>query len=165
MRWPAARAARDWARSDALRDELAAAGIVVEDTPDGQRWRVGINRPQKEAAFNEVYRVVSIFNQAFATSGDYRNFFEIDGVRYSHVIDPRSGQPAGNDLASVTIVASSAMEADAMATAMLVLGPDKGMRFANEQRIAALFLRRDGDEIVARHSQAFAPYLADGDAK
>ena len=130
---------------------------------DGEPWRIAVERPLE--AERSVYTVLQLSGEAIATSGDYRNFFEIDGRRYFHAIDPRSGQPAGNDLASVTIVAASAMEADAMATAMLVLGPDKGMRLANEQRIAALFLRRDGDEIVARHSQAFAPYLADGDAK
>ena len=130
---------------------------------DGEPWRIAVERPLE--AERSVYTVLQLSGEAIATSGDYRNFFEIDGRRYFHAIDPRSGQPAGNDLASVTIVASSAMEADAMATAMLVLGPDKGMRLANEQRIAALFLRRDGNEIVARHSQAFAPYLADGDAQ
>ncbi|NIQ64982.1 MAG: FAD:protein FMN transferase, partial [Candidatus Aminicenantes bacterium] len=67
--------------------EIYAFGV----RSDGKNWRIGINRPQKDAAFNEVYKVVSLHNQAFATSGDYRNFFEIDGVRYSHVIDPRTG--------------------------------------------------------------------------
>ncbi len=130
---------------------------------DSQPWRIAVERPI--ATERSVHTVLSLSGEAIATSGDYRNFFEIDGQRYSHTIDPVSGRPAMNDLASVTIVASSAMEADAMATALLVLGPDKGMRLANEQRIAALFLLRDGNEIVARHSQAFAPYLDDGDSE
>jgi thiamine biosynthesis lipoprotein len=70
-----------------------------------------------------------------------------------------------HDLASVTVVDSSAMEADAMATALLVLGPDKGMRLANERRIAAFFMIRDGDRILTRHSQAFEPYLTNGSSR
>ncbi len=104
--------------------EIYAAGL----RPDGQRWRVGINRPAKEAAFNAVYRVVSVNNQAFATSGDYRNFFEIDGIRYSHVIDPRTGHPVSNGVVSVSIIADTCTLADGLATAIMVMGPDDGMR-------------------------------------
>ncbi|MGD2100263.1 MAG: FAD:protein FMN transferase [Desulfobacterales bacterium] len=107
--------------------EIYAAGL----RPDGHRWRVGINRPQKQAAFDEVYRVVSIFNQAFATSGDYRNFFEIDGVRYSHVIDPRTGYPVSNGVVSVSIIADNCTLADGLATAIMVMGVDKGIRLVN----------------------------------
>jgi thiamine biosynthesis lipoprotein len=107
--------------------EIYAAGL----RPDGQRWRVGINRPQKEAAFNEVYKVVPITNQAFATSGDYRNFFELDGVRYSHVIDPRSGFPVSNGVVSVSIIADTCTLADGLATAIMVMGAEKGIRLAD----------------------------------
>lgn len=107
--------------------EIYAAGL----RPDGHRWRVGINRPQKQAAFDEVYRVVSIFNQAFATSGDYRNFFEIDGVRYSHVIDPRTGYPVSNGVVSVSIIADNCTLADGLATAIMVMGVEKGIRLVN----------------------------------
>ena len=107
--------------------EIYAAGL----RPDGQRWRVGINRPQKEAAFNEVYKVVPITNQAFATSGDYRNFFELDGVRYSHVIDPRSGFPVSNGVVSVSIIAGTCTLADGLATAIMVMGAEKGIRLVD----------------------------------
>jgi thiamine biosynthesis lipoprotein len=107
--------------------EIYAAGL----RPDGQRWRVGINRPQKEAAFNEVYKVVPITNQAFATSGDYRNFFELDGVRYSHVIDPRSGFPVSNGVVSVSIIADTCTLAVGLATAIMVMGAEKGIRLAD----------------------------------
>jgi thiamine biosynthesis lipoprotein len=99
--------------------------------PDGKKWRVGINRPQKDAAFNEVYKVVSLHNQAFATSGDYRNFFEIDGVRYSHVIDPRTGYPVSNGVVSVSIIADNSTLADGLATAIMVMGAEKGMQLVN----------------------------------
>ncbi|MGD9044444.1 MAG: FAD:protein FMN transferase [Desulfobacterales bacterium] len=107
--------------------EVYAAGV----RPDGKYWRVGINRPQKDAAFNEVYKIVSIDNQAFATSGDYRNFFEIDGVRYSHVIDPRSGHPVSNGVVSVSIIADNCTLADGLATAIMVMGVENGISLIN----------------------------------
>ncbi len=107
--------------------EVYAAGV----RPDGKNWRVGINRPQKDAAFNEVYKVVSLHNQAFATSGDYRNFFEIDGVRYSHIIDPRTSYPVANGVVSVSIIAGNCTLADGLATAIMVMGAEKGLKLVN----------------------------------
>lgn len=107
--------------------EVYAFGV----RPDGQNWRVGINRPQKDAAFNEVYKVVSLHDQAFATSGDYRNFFEIGGVRYSHVIDPRTGYPVSNGVVSVSIIAANCTLADGLATAIMVMGAEKGIQLVN----------------------------------
>ncbi len=116
--------------------EIYAAGL----RSDGQRWRVGINRPQKEAAFNEVYKVVSITHQAFATSGDYRNFFEIDGVRYSHVIDPRTGYPVSNGVVSVSIIADNCTLADGLATAIMVMGAKKGLDLVNRMENVECFI-------------------------
>ena len=116
--------------------EVFAAGF----RPDGKRWRVGINRPQKEAAFNAVYKVVSISNQAFATSGDYRNFFELDGVRYSHVIDPRSGYPVSNGVVSVSIIADNCTLADGLATAIMVMGAEKGLDLVNRLNNVECFI-------------------------
>ena len=107
--------------------EVYASGV----RPDGKDWRVGINQPQKDAAFNEVYKVVSLHNQAFATSGDYRNFFEIDGVRYSHVIDPRTGYPVSNGVVSVSIIADNCTLADGLATGVMVMGAEKGIQLFN----------------------------------
>jgi len=107
--------------------EIYAAGVRL----DGRKWRVGINTPRKGAGSREVYKVVSISNQAFATSGDYRNFIEIDGVRYSHVIDPRTGYPVSNGVVSVSIVADNCTLADGLATALMVMGAEKGIELAN----------------------------------
>ena len=104
--------------------EVYAAGVRA----DGKNWRVGINRPQKDAAIDEVYKAVSLADQALATSGDYRNFFEIDGVRYSHVIDPRSGYPVSNGVVSVSIIADNCTLADGLATALMVMGAEKGIQ-------------------------------------
>lgn len=98
---------------------------------DGKAWRIGINRPRKDAAFNDVYKVVELSNQGFATSGDYRNFFEVDGIRYSHVIDPRTGYPVSNGVVSVSILAANCILADGLATAVMVMGVKKGLDLIN----------------------------------
>jgi thiamine biosynthesis lipoprotein len=136
--------------------EVYAAGL----RPDGQRWRVGINRPAKEAAFNEVYKVVSIYNQAFATSGDYRNFFELNGVRYSHVIDPRTGYPVSNGVVSVSIIADNCTLADGLATAIMVMGAEKGIRLVDTMSDLEAFIvveKSDGS-LVDYSSRGFKPY-------
>ena len=98
---------------------------------DGNPWRIGINRPQADAAFDEVYKVVNLRNKAFATSGDYRNFFMVDGIRYSHIIDARSGYPVSNGVVSVTVIADTCTFADGLATAIMVMGPERGLELIN----------------------------------
>ncbi len=107
--------------------EIFAAGM----RKDGRLWRIGINRPQKNAAPNAVYKVVKLQDRAFATSGDYRIFFEIDGIRYSHVIDPNSGYPVSNGVVSVSIHAGDCTFADGLATAVMVMGHEKGLALIN----------------------------------
>ncbi len=94
---------------------------------DGRPWRVGINRPRADAAPDEVYRVAFLRDEAFATSGDYRNFFVRDGVRYSHIIDPRTGRPVTNRVVSVSIRAPDCTLADGLATAVMVMGAEAGL--------------------------------------
>jgi len=110
----------------------------------GERWGIAIESPSP--AGRSVRSVVKLSDAAVATSGDYRNFFEHDGRMYSHTIDPRSGYPVSHDAASVTVVADTAGLADAMATALLVMGPDDGIAFAEREGIAALFLVRDNSD-------------------
>jgi thiamine biosynthesis lipoprotein len=118
--------------------ELAARG----QRPDGGPWRVAIERP--DALTRSVYAVVALQDRAMATSGDYRNFHQGDGVRLSHLIDPRVGRPIGNRLASVSVVDASAARADALATALSVLGPDEAHALAEREAIAAYFILRSG---------------------
>ena len=134
--------------------EVYAAGVRA----DGKNWRVGINRPQKDAAFNEVYKAVSIAGRAFATSGDYRNFFEIDGVRYSHVIDPRSGYPVSNGVVSVSIIADNCTLADGLATAIMVMGAEKGIQLVNRlENVECLIVVETPDgRLVDFYSARFA---------
>ena len=104
----------------------------------GDAWRIAIERPA--AGPRAIQRVVSLSGKAMATSGGYRNFYDIDGSRFSHTIDPRTGRPITNRLAAVSVVDELAVRADALATGLLVLGPEEGYRLAVEQNIAGLFL-------------------------
>jgi FAD:protein FMN transferase len=107
--------------------EVFAAGL----RKDGRPWRVGINRPKKDAPFDQVYKVIPLSDKALATSGDYRIFFEINGQRFSHVLDPRNGYPITNGVVSVSMVADNCTLADGLATAVMVLGPQKGLELVS----------------------------------
>lgn len=130
--------------------ELRASGLG----PAGRSWRVGIERPT--LASSAIQHVVELGKEALATSGNYRIFFEQNGRRYSHIINPQTGQPVDHDLASVTVVAQTTLEADALSTAMLVLGRDDGLRLANENNIAAYFITGSDGSFKATASSAFS---------
>lgn len=100
---------------------------------DGKPWRVGINRPDRKATFNDVYRAIPLTNRAMATSGDYRIFIQIADHFYSHIIDPRTGRPVVNGVVSATVVAANCTVADGLATALMVMGPEKGVALVNRQ--------------------------------
>ena len=122
-------------------------------------WRIAIEKPVE---YGRVIQAVMLLRDvAVATSGDYRNFFEYAGRRYSHAIDPRSGYPVSHTAFSVSVLAETAARADALATALLVLGPDEGLRYADSNDLAASFLLQDGDAFVLRSSDRFvrAGYL------
>ena len=107
-------------------------------------WAIAVEKPATGS--RSVQSVVHISDSGMATSGDYRNFFEYDGIRYSHTIDPATGRPVTHDAAAVTVIGTNSAEADALATALLVMGPDSGLKFARDAGIAASFLlRRDPD--------------------
>ncbi len=126
--------------------EVAAAG----HRKDGKLWRVGINRPRPGAGAAEVYRVVPLDNAALATSGDYRNFFTLDGTRYSHVIDPQTGYPVSNSVVSVSIIAQHCSFADGLATAVMVMGPEKGLRLINRlEAVEGLIVVQTADDRLA----------------
>jgi thiamine biosynthesis lipoprotein len=106
----------------------------------GESWRIGIEEP--DAMPQRARWAVPLSGSAMATSGDYRNYFMHEGRRYSHEIDPASGAPIQHRLCSVTVVADDCMHADALATALIVLGPDKGKALAERSGIAAQFIER-----------------------
>jgi len=120
----------------------------------GQAWRIGIERPEERG--RSVGRVLQLEAMAVSTSGDYRDYFETGGRRYSHTIDPSTGRPVTHGLASVTVLRPTAAEADGIATALTVLGPEAGYALAESQGWAALFIERDDDGFRQRETTAFA---------
>ncbi len=128
--------------------------------PRGGPWRIGIEKPI--AGGRSVQRVLHVEDGGLATSGDYRNFVERDGQRLSHTIDPRSGRPVTHRLASVTVVADSCMRADALATGLLALGPEKAADLARREAIAALFLIRGEEGFREEATPQIGPALAEG---
>ncbi|MFH2218558.1 MAG: FAD:protein FMN transferase [Pseudomonadota bacterium] len=126
---------------------------------DGENWRVGINMPLKEAAFTQVYTAVALQDKALATSGDYRNFFEVDGKRFSHILDPRTGYPVTNGVVSVSILSDNCTFADGLATAVMVMGHERGIELINRlDRTEGLVVVQEKDGTLADHrSKGFIP--------
>ena len=150
----------DLLEMNALPDYLVEVGgetRVSGLNPEGQPWRLAIESP---LLIGQIERVLALTSGAVATSGDYRNYFERDGVRYSHTIDPRSGQPINHVLASVTLLADTCAEADAWATALMVLGDKQGLELANRLGLAVYMLSRDNGEFTVSYSKTFEPYMA-----
>jgi len=120
---------------------------------DGTPWRIGIEKPISTSRV--LQHVVELEDCALATSGDYRNFFEIDGQRYSHTIDPLTGRPVEHSLASVSVISDNCTFADAMATALAVMGPDKAFRYATDNDIDVLLIIRDPDGFSEKATKGF----------
>ena len=133
--------------------ELRAAGTHR----DGGPWRVAIEAP--DTAGRAIHRVVALRDRSMATSGDYRNFYEQDGRRLSHLLDPRTGRPVDHGLASVTVLHPEAAVADAWATALQVLGLEDGYALAVEEQLAAYFIERGREGFESRATPAFEPAL------
>jgi thiamine biosynthesis lipoprotein len=124
---------------------------------DGKPWRIGVERPGTGL---DISFVITPRENAVATSGDYRNYRMLGSRRISHVINPQTGMPAATELASVTVVDASASNADALATTLMVMGAKKGVEFAAQNNIPALFIVRDGDTFRPIVMAEFEPYLA-----
>ena len=120
-----------------LGGELRAGGL----SPAGRPWRVAIEAPLRGE--RKPYTLVELDGMSASTSGDYRDFRVVGGRRVSHTIDPRTGAPVTNGLASVCVLSPSAARADAWATALMVLGPEDGLALARRHGLAALFIERD----------------------
>jgi FAD:protein FMN transferase len=164
----------EYLNSAGVRSYLVDVGSEIRargESPEGGGWRVAVERPPAENTSNErqndsgstsasgSQKVVSLRDSGVATSGNYRYYFDYNGRRYSHRIDPRTGEPVTHDLASVTVIDPLCLHADALATALTVLGPDEGMQYATDRNIAALFILRAGDQFVEKMTPRFATYL------
>lgn len=123
----------------------------------GKPWQIAVESPL--AATREIQRVIPLDGLAVATSGDYRNYFEQDGVRYCHILDPRTGRPITHTLASVSVLDPSCMRADALATGLMVLGPEAGYNSAREHGVAAFFIVRSDAGFVEKMTPPFEQVL------
>jgi thiamine biosynthesis lipoprotein len=145
-------------KSQGIRHGLIDAGgdlYILGDNPERGRWRIGIRNPLKP---DQNLRYLEISNKAVATSGHYMRFYTVQGKRYSHIIDPRTGWPVQEKVASVVVIAPDATTADAMATAIIVLGPDKGVKLAESiPGLETLIVTREGDELAFTQSTGFPP--------
>lgn len=151
-----------------LLDELGILNYMIDISGEfrtrgvnerGEQWQIGIERP--DAPERTAQLVVPLSNMALATSGDYRNYREENGVRLSHEINPATGKPVQHKLASATIVIDRCTLADAYATALMVLGPEKALALANEKELAVYLLVRNGsggfDELKSKKFTAISP--------
>lgn len=143
--------------------EIGGEVLVRGENSSGELWTIGIEKPV--AHQRELYRAVGLRDAAMATSGDYRNFVEIEGKRFSHVIDPRTGVPVSHHLASVSVIADNCATADAWATALLVLGPKDGFALAEQRGLAALFVERIESRMISRSTTEFDRRTAPHDSR
>jgi len=126
--------------------EMRVSGAKGSGTP----WKIAIEKPEVEQ--RSVQEIISIGDNAVATSGDYRIYYEQDGVRYSHLIDPKTGYPITHNVVSVTVIHPSSMTADGLATALIVMGKEKALALAETYNIAVL--------LITKEKQGFTEYTS-----
>ncbi|GIU42579.1 FAD:protein FMN transferase [Shewanella sairae] len=150
----------------ALLDKYQPMGYLVEiggeislrgTKADGSLWRIAIEKPGNSG--DGIQQVIAPKNMAMATSGDYRNYYEENGQRFSHLIDPRTGYPINHRLASVTVLHEESMIADGYATAMMVLGTQASLELAKREHLAIMLIEKQDDGFKVFYSEAFKPFV------
>ena len=144
-------------RSDGIANYFVEIGgeiIANGKRADGQLWQVGIEAPLDFK--RSIQTIIGLSGAALATSGDYRNFFESEGKRFSHTIDPNTGRPVTHQLASVSVVADNCALADGIATCMMVMGTEQGLKLAESKKWAVLLMERKSDQIRSICSTRFS---------
>ncbi|MCD9513594.1 FAD:protein FMN transferase [Photobacterium carnosum] len=152
--------------ADYLKDDLHVKNFMVDvggelrlqgKNQANVLWRIAVEKPvENERAVQEILQVG---NMAIATSGDYRNYFDENGVRYSHLINPKTGRPIDNHVVSVTVIASSCMTADAYATTFSVMGEDESIALANQENIPVMLIVKTKDGFIEYKSKTFEQYV------
>jgi len=127
----------------------------------GELWAIAIEKPILDPSGEQraVHQVIIPKDNAIATSGDYRNYFEADGQRFSHIIDPATGKPINHNLVSVTVIAPASMTADGLSTSLMVMGEEQGMEFAVKNDLAALFISKTENGFSEQFTVKFKQYL------
>lgn len=133
--------------------EMFAQGLSSRN----DNWTIGIEKPV--SGQRNVQQIVSLVDGAMATSGDYRNYFKLQGKRYSHILDARTGYPVTHQLASVSVFHQSAAQADAWATALMIMGEAEGFKLAQEFELAAYFIYKENDDFKTIYTLQFSPML------
>jgi thiamine biosynthesis lipoprotein len=134
--------------------ELRASGKKFNND-----WIVGISTPNQSVTVQEK---IKLNNLSMATSGDYWNYFEENGIRYSHTIDPLTGKPITHNLASVTVVANTCAESDAFATAIDVMGPEVGLQFAKDNELKVYYIVKDKNKFNSFYTAQFENLISKG---
>ncbi|MAS83528.1 MAG: hypothetical protein CMF44_02650 [Legionellales bacterium] len=135
--------------------EIGGELIAKGTNEDNEVWQIGIENPN-----NNLVKIIGLKDIAMATSGDYRNYFEKNGVRYSHTINPNTGKPIKHKLASITVLDKTAMNADALATAFMVLGPAKTIELANELKIGVYLIIKNDENFYEEYNEYFEPFIS-----
>ncbi|MFW5500956.1 MULTISPECIES: FAD:protein FMN transferase [unclassified Maridesulfovibrio] len=139
-------AVSSWLKASGISSYMVEIGGEIRTggvKPDNAPWRIAVEKPVSME--RSVQALISLSGEAMATSGDYRNYYEIEGKRYSHIIDPGTGRPITHTLVSVSVVDETCSRADAFATGLTVLGPEKGIALAKECNLSAFFIVKTPD--------------------
>lgn len=126
----------------------------------GEVWKIGINKPKSEAALNSLEWIVALKNASMASSGNYRNFYEVDGKKYGHELNPLTGYPEETSLLGVSVIHNQCMYADAYATAYMIMGLEESLAHAERNsNIEACFISSDGEALKSVFTSGFEAYL------
>ncbi|MBS9523678.1 FAD:protein FMN transferase [Litoribacter alkaliphilus] len=138
--------------------ELVARGV----NENGELWKVGINQPDETGAKDDLFSIIALDNQGLATSGNYRNFYERDGIKYSHTISPKTGFPVRHSLLSATVVAENCMLADAYATALMVMGTEEAIALQESSQAFEMLLIFNDEEgkLETFVSEGLKPFIS-----
>ncbi|WP_340617550.1 FAD:protein FMN transferase [Xenorhabdus entomophaga] len=152
----------EYLESQNIKDYMVDIGGEVRTSGNngkGNPWRIAIEKPSDSGMAQSAQEIIEPGNMSIATSGDYRNYFEQNGVRYSHTINPKTGRPITHNLVSITVIAQTCMSADGFSTGLDVLGPEKGMEVAEKLNIPVFMIVKTKDGFEERYSPAFKAYL------
>ena len=155
----------EFLQSQGISDMLIEIGgelVARGENEHGELWRVGINQPDEQGAADEIISIVALQDQGLATSGNYRNFYVKDGVKYSHTISPKTGYPVRHGLLSATVLAENCMLADAYATAMMVMGTQEAIELQQRLTNVEVFLIFNDEEgnLDTYVSKGLEPYIS-----
>jgi len=151
--------------SSGIRDILIEIGgelYAGGKNKKGEAWSVGISRPDKDNSKQDLYKIVRLSNQAIATSGNYRNFFEINQKAYSHIIYPKTGFPVDNHIVSASVISKDCTFADGLATALMVMDVEESLALVNRlEDTECMILKENGGSLESRVSKNFERFLSD----